>query len=115
MRAAGCRRDRFLPHIQPYEFEALLFSETSQFAQEEPAWAESVGALEAARRRASSPEHINDGPATHPSARLEQLRGYRKVQHGSAVANRIGLDRIREECRHFAAWLSRIENLPALE
>ena len=114
VREARCRPDRFLPHIQPHEFEALLFSDTSQFAQEESEWLEAVGELESARRAAQSPEHINDGPETHPSARLEQLRGYRKVQHGSAIAGRIGLDRIRSECRHFAAWLARIETLTAL-
>ena len=114
VRVVGCRADQFLPHIQPHEFEALLFSDTSQFAQEESGWLEAVGELESARRAARSPEHINDGPETHPSARLEQLRGYRKVQHGSAIAGRIGLDRIRSECRHFAAWLARIETLTAL-
>ena len=114
VRAVGCRRERFLPHIQPYEFEALLFSDTSQFARVEPGWMEEVGKLEAARHGASSPEHINDGERTHPSARLGNLPGYRKVQHGSALARRIGLKRIREECRHFGDWLSRVENLHTL-
>ena len=113
VRAAGCRSDRFLPHIQPYEFEALLFSDTAQFGRVRPAWAQAAGSLEAARRGVSSPEHVNDGPNTHPSARLLELPGYRKVRHGVAVAARIGLERIRQECRHFAAWLSRIETLPA--
>ena len=113
VRAVRCRSDRFLPHIQPYEFEALLFSDTAQFGRVRPAWAQAAGSLEAARRGVSSPEHVNDGPNTHPSARLLELPGYRKVRHGVAVAARIGLERIREECRHFAAWLSRIETLPA--
>lgn len=113
VRMAGCRSDRFLPHIQPYEFEALLLSDTAQFGRVRPAWAQAAGRLEAARRRASSPGHVNDGPNTHPSARLLELPGYRKVRHGVAVAARIGLQRIRQECRHFAAWLSRIETLPA--
>ena len=38
VRLARCRPDRFLPHIQPYEFEALLFSDTSHFAREQPEW-----------------------------------------------------------------------------
>lgn len=116
VRVAGCRPDRFLPHIQPYEFEALVFSDPAQFGQFQPAWERATGRLEAARRGASSPEHVNDGPGTHPSARLQQqLPGYRKVQHGVAVARRIGLDRIRAECRHFGAWLARIEALAAVE
>ena len=111
---ARCRTDRFLPHIQPYEFEALLFSDTSHFAREQPEWEQRADELAAARRGAASPEHINDGPDTHPSARLERLAGYHKVRHGTALAQRIGLDRIREECGHFAGWLSRLESLPAL-
>ena len=114
VRAARCRPHRFLPHIQPHEFEALLFSDTSHFAREQPEWEHGTDELAAARRGAASPEHINDGPDTHPSARLERLSGYRKVRDGSAVARRIGLDRIRRECAHFAAWFARLESLPAL-
>ena len=111
---AECRSDRFLPYIQPYEFEALLFSDTSKLAHERPGWARWDEELAAARRGAASPEHINDGPDTHPSARLERLAGYHEVRHGTALAGRIGLGRIREECRHFAAWLSPFESLSAL-
>ena len=114
VRVARCRPDRFLPHIQPYEFEALLFSDTSHFAREQPEWEQGADELAEARRGAASPEHINDGPDTHPSARLDRLAGYQKVRHGTALAQRIGLDRIRDECRHFAGWLSRLESLPAL-
>ena len=114
VRVARCRPDRFQPHIQPYEFEALLFSDTSQFVREQPEWARWAAQLAAARRSATSPEHIDDGPDTHPSALLERLDGYHKVRHGSALAARIGLDRIRHQCHHFAAWLSRLESLPAL-
>lgn len=108
------RPDRFLPHIQPYEFEALLFSDTSHFAREQPEWEQGADELAAARRGAASPEHINDGPDTHPPARLERLAGYHKVRHGTALAQRIGLDRIRGECAHFSEWLTRLESLPVL-
>ena len=61
-------------------------------------------------------EHVNDGPDTHPAALLRRLLRprYAKILHGSAVSARIGLDRIREECRHFDKWLSRVETLPPL-
>ena len=112
---AGCRRDRFFPHIQPYEFESLLFSDTRRFAEAEPAWKTFVGQLEEARQSASSPEHINDVPNTHPSKLLDILRPkYNKVRHGRAVSARIGLDRIRAECRHFDTWLTRVETLSSL-
>lgn len=113
---AGCHPERFLPHIQPYEFESLLFSDTGRFAETEPEWTRFVGQLETARRAAASPEHINDGPDTHPSARLIRLLSprYSKVRHGTAVSARIGVTRMRAECRHFGQWLTRLENLPPL-
>jgi hypothetical protein len=60
--------------------------------------------------------YINDGPDTHPSARLTTLLQprYKKPLHGSRIAASIGLARIREECRHFDAWLSKIESLQPL-
>jgi hypothetical protein len=113
---SGCRRDRFFAHIQPYEFEALLFSDVSRFAEVEAGWSRFVPALQKARDETKSPEHINDGPNTHPSARLEQLRepSYHKPLHGSRLAERIGIDRMRSECSHFDGWLTRIEALPSL-
>ena len=38
----------------------------------------------------------------------------KKVLHGQAVSSRIGLGRIRAECRHFHNWLKRLESLPPL-
>lgn len=116
IREAQCRADRFVPHIQPFEFEALLFSDVSRFLEVQPEWRAYLHSLELARGSADSPEHINDGLNTHPSARLKTLLKprYEKVLHGTAIAMRIGLDRIRAECLHFANWLSRIENLSPL-
>ena len=76
----GCRRERFFPHIQPYEFEALLFSDTSGFVKAEPAWKAFAGKLASIRENSKSPEFINDGANTHPSARLQNLLrpGYKK-------------------------------------
>ena len=110
---AQCRSERFVPHIQPYEFEALLFSDVRRFAEAESMWAPFVGQLEASRQFVESPEHINDGYDSHPSARLRKLLrpGFHKLRHGLAVAQRIGLDRIRAECRHFDSWMKRLESL----
>lgn len=111
---AKCLPDRFLPHIQPYEFESLLFSDIERFSESEPAWKPFISHLEAARQSAATPEHINDGLETHPSARLQSLLHprYNKVRHGVAVSSRIGLDRIRAECHHFDKWIARMEALP---
>ena len=39
---------------------------------------------------------------------------YNKRADGLTVAAKIGLPRIRRECRHFGQWLSRMEALPPL-
>ena len=114
--AAECLPQRFVPHIQPYEFEALLFSDLSRLPEIQPEWAQYLPVLSEACKGAPTPEHINDGQDTHPSARLANgLRPrYRKPLHGSALAVRIGLDHIRARCVHFSAWLNRIEALQPL-
>jgi len=112
--ASGSRPDRFIPHIQPYEFESLLFSDVQRFVDTEPRWGSQVDQLREIRQAVSSPEHINDGENTHPSARLKALPGYRKVRHGVDVIHHIGLDTVRSECRHFGQWLARLENLRSL-
>ena len=113
---AKCLPGRFLPHIQPYEFESLLFSDIGRFSEAEPAWKPFVSQLETARQAAATPEHINDGLETHPSARLQSLLRprYNKVRHGVAVSSSIGLERIRAECHHFDKWIARMEALPQL-
>ena len=111
-----CRAERFLAYIQPYEFEALLFSGIERVAEVESQWQSQLEPLRQARNCARSPEHINDGPTTHPSARLATLRHprYQKTLHGPQIAGRIGLEQIRAECSHFAAWLTRIGSLRRL-
>ncbi len=58
---AGCRDDRFIPHIQPYEFEALVFANVDVLVHVEAHWIRHVEALRQARGAVQSPEHINDG------------------------------------------------------
>lgn len=111
---AQCLPNRFFPHIQPFEFESLLFSDVERFSDVDPAWQQRIGELRRVRNSAPSPEHINDGENTHPSARLSPLKGYRKVLHGTALTHRIGLRSIRSQCRHFGRWVSRMERLPLL-
>ncbi|CAE6686904.1 DUF4276 family protein [Paraburkholderia haematera] len=113
---ADCRPERFIPHVQPHEFESLLFSDITSLCDVEPGWQEQSAPLIAARAAVDDPEWINDSPQTAPSKRLEQLQSrYRKVRHGPVAAARIGLDRIREQCPHFRQWYDRIVKLPALQ
>ncbi len=111
---AACRPERFIPHIQPYEFEGLLFANTDALIEVEPEWQQYRLELAAIRQKVSNPELINDGPETHPSIRLQRILSpsYRKTRHGPLATQRIGLDRIKQECPHFAAWCTRLSELP---
>jgi hypothetical protein len=107
-------QQRFKPHIQPYEFEALLFSDIAQLTQQEIKWENETSKLIKIREQYSSPEDINGGAKTHPSARLEQILGkkYRKTLHGPQTCLMIGLEKIRQACPHFAEWYQMLLELP---
>ncbi len=113
---AGCRPDRFVPHIQPYEFESLLFADIDQLIRVRAEWSAHAEPLHKARKGAHSPEHINDGPETHPSKRLAGLKpAYNKHLDGPAMAGAIGLAKLRQECKHFDRWVKRLEKLKPLK
>lgn len=107
---------RFIPYIQPHEFEALLFSDVGAFHEQEPLWRTYATQLGEVRNRVQSPEHINGGRDSHPSAWLQRLLRprYRKAQHGPSLAARIGIDCTGAQCHHFNAWLQCLENLSPL-
>lgn len=109
----GCKPEHFIAHIQPYEYEGLLFSDPQALVQTEPGWQASLPKLAAVRAEFPTPEHINDSYETKPSRRLEQLLqpGYKKTRHGPLAAERISLATMEKECPHFHGWM---ENLRCL-
>ena len=57
-------------------------------------------------------EEINSKRETCPSARLKALfPSYDKVLHGQQIADKIGIDTIRERCPRFNSWITRLEAL----
>ncbi|MEQ1761448.1 MAG: DUF4276 family protein [Vicinamibacterales bacterium] len=104
---SGCREDRFVPYIQPHEFEALLFSDVAKFGEVEKEWQPRVAQLQRVRDAVPTPEHINHGADTHPSARLATLSPkFQKTLHGILLAEEIGLATIRTQCAHFDSWIA---------
>jgi len=108
---------RFIPYIQMYEFEGLLFSDPAKLASGigEPELAISFSAI---RTEFTTPEEINDSRITAPSKRILQLMPrYEKPLFGSLAALEIGLDTIRRECRRFDGWITRLEelNVPTIQ
>ena len=102
---------RFIPYVQMYEFEGLLFSDPTGLARAvyEPSLETGFKQI---RDEFDSPEEINDSVITAPSKRIVKLySAYDKPIHGSLAAIQIGLEAIRRECKLFDRWLSRIESL----
>ena len=109
----GCLPERFIPHIQPYEFEGLLFSDVDALCKTEPKWSASQQHLGRIRNAFESPEHINGGYNTSPSKRLEDTLSpkYRKTRHGPLAAERITLEGIERECHYFSCWMNKMRAL----
>lgn len=100
---------RFFPYLQVHEFEALLFSSPAHIAEAFPE-TESLSQLIKIKNMFKTPEKINDNPQTAPSGRLKNIfSSYEKILHGPLIANRIGLDTIKQECVHFSHWIERLE------
>ncbi|KHD05051.1 hypothetical protein PN36_33750 [Candidatus Thiomargarita nelsonii] len=103
---------KIIPYIQMHEFEGLLFSSPSTIAtvlqlDEIKPWAEDI-----LHKFNGNPELINNSSQTAPS-KLLAVTPYRQTTHGPNIAKEIGLDVLREKCRGFDDWLSRLEALAA--
>lgn len=102
---------RFIPYVQMYEFEALLFSSPERMALGMDR-VELTSDFEQILAEFETPEHINNSVQTAPSKRIDNLvHGYEKPLLGTLAALEIGLERMREQCVLFDAWLSKIEAL----
>lgn len=109
----GCRSERIIPYIQPYEFEGLLFSDVELLCSIEPTWHNAEERLKHMRSQVQSPEHINNGYETKPSKRLEDNLHpkYKKTTHGPRIAQHIGLAKMEQECPHFKSWMDKLRAL----
>ena len=100
---------RFVPFVVMHGFEGLSFRDCAAFCR-------GIGrvdlerSLRAIRNSFQTPEEINDSSLTAPSKRINELfPGYTKPLYGNIGILEIGLDRIRAQCPHFAAWLTALE------
>src|SRR5205085_160028 len=111
--SADIQNPRFIPYVQLYEYEGLLFSHVDAIDKELSIFGVSkLDDLQDIRKQFKTPEEINDGLATAPSKRLIGLYpAYNKVVFGVLIAKRIGLELMRRECPHFHEWLLTLESL----
>ncbi len=101
----------FIPYIQKYEFETLLFSKPSAITDElnQPA---QLHVLDDIVIRAGGAEKINDSKETSPSHRLKDIfPSFDKVLHAPIICEKIGIEEIKTACPRFAGWVTALENL----
>lgn len=68
--------------------------------------------LAAERDRYGTPEEINNSEQTAPSKRILRLYpSYQKVSYGTMIAETIGVERMIEQCPHFAKWVEQMKKL----
>ena len=107
---------RFIPYVQMYEFEALLFSDPEKLAS--IINSKNTQDFAKIREQFENPEEINDSVQTAPSKRIHAISRYNsksKITQGQRIAKSIGINKIREECPLFNAWLSQLEQLKPLQ
>jgi hypothetical protein len=106
------RHRRFIPFLMLHEFETMLFSDVDKLAGAFHYKGNSVYTLNEIINKYPNIEEINDGSATHPSKRIKDIYSdYMKSIHGPVITGRIGLDVIRNKCRHFNQWLTSVESI----
>lgn len=100
---------RFIPYVSMYEIEALYFSDPACLAEKLGIAQRHIDAI---LIECKEPERINDHSATAPSKRLEALSDrFKKTSTGIAIAEEIGIGKMREACPLFDAWLKNLESL----
>ena len=109
------RPERFVPYIQLFEFEALLFADPTAMAQVfgnpglEPTFSGIVA-------QCGGCERIDDGPTTAPSKRIQQyfpgyIKGSGPNAHAPLILGQIARanwPRLLAACPRFAAWLGQL-------
>lgn len=100
--------DRFIPYIQQYEFEALVFSDPELVAKHFRKMDEAKS-LKAIVEKAGGCENINSSFVTTPYQRLKTiLKNYDKID-SPMILKEIGIAKIKSECQGFAIWIDRLE------
>lgn len=104
-----------IPYLQKYEFEALLLSDIdilcSHIYHNPEKQAKCVIDLNQ-NINGAEPEEVNNSINTAPSKRIFKIqRRYKKSVSGFLVAQDIGIEKIKQKCPRFNAWLSKIVSL----
>ena len=105
--------DRFIPYIQLHEFEALIFTNLDMLLLE---YNNKLSEIQELKQVLSyfndNPELVNNNKDSSPSHRIKNLiPEYQKVSSGSIITSLIGLENLKQTCKHFREWIQVLENL----
>ncbi len=109
---AHSSESRFLCNLQRHEFETLLLAPPTALDVVFPQHRATLQSVIHPTAAQTNAEDINDGPTTHPSARLAQaMPEYpdRKASYALFTLLEAGLDQIRPRCPRFDSWLAQWE------
>ena len=107
--------NRFIPYLQLHEFEALLYSDLDILLLEYENKSKEIEILKNELSQSpynNNPELINDRIESSPSHRIKSLiPEYQKSSSGSLLTDLISIVVLREKCKHFNEWLTKLELL----
>lgn len=103
------QKRRFIPYVSMHETEALYFSDPACLAEK---MGVSQHLVDAILTECGEPEKINDHSTTAPSKRLKSLSDrFKKTSTGIAIAEKIGINKMRSACPLFDVWVGKLESL----
>lgn len=107
---------KFIPYIQKYEFETLLFSQPSYYEEYFDNAQAKIDMENIINSCGGNIEDINNSKETAPSKRMITFfdkydEDFDKVFHGYSIIEEIGLQNVIEQSPRFSEWIKRIEAL----
>ena len=104
--------EKFLPYFQLHEFEAFMFVDSSKTLEKiHDAKADQIAKYQGVIKKYDNPELINTnkGPSVYMKEAFSEL--FQKSTIGTTIAENIGLNTLRNKCRHFHEWLEKLERI----
>jgi len=107
---------KFIPYIQKYEFETLLFSEPSYYEELFSNPQAQLDMEKIINSFSGNIEDINNSKETAPSKRMIEFfdkydEDFDKIFYGYSIIEEIGLEKVLEKAPRFRAWVEKIEAL----
>jgi hypothetical protein len=101
----------FVPYIQLHEIETLVFCGIEHISAFYPKTEKKCEKLIKELNEVGNPELINNSEQTSPSKRIERVLGhYDKPNLCKVVTERVGVEELRRQCKHFNEWIEKLIN-----